>query len=62
MSDDATTVLRDLIEHLEDVSDVDDGPDGEPRPNWAMDLLQEYGDRARAAIRAGTKTTDRDNG
>ena len=39
-----------LIDELEDRVDVDDGPNGEPTPNYAMSLLRDQ-DKGRAALK-----------
>jgi regulator of replication initiation timing len=31
-------ILQDVIDELEEHHDIRDGEDGEPRPNWAMQL------------------------
>ena len=39
--------LKDILEYLDDHEDVDDGSDGTQRPNWAMSMLLEFGDKLR---------------
>src|SRR4051812_43882996 len=41
--------LVEVMAHLEDCMDVEDGDDG-PKPNWAMQVLNSYGEMARAAL------------
>jgi hypothetical protein len=42
-----------LIDEIEDEVDVDDGPEGEPTPNWAMKLLRDQNKGMAALKRLG---------
>lgn len=47
-------VLSDLCDHIDEETDIEDGRDGHPRPNWAMRLCNRFGERTNAALtRAG---------
>ena len=47
--------LAELADHIDEETDVDDGSDGHPRPNWAMRLCNRFGEQTNAALtRAGS--------
>lgn len=48
-------VLEEVSDELDNRSDVVDGPDGQPRANWAMSLKRDV-DEAIAAARAAGLT------
>ena len=58
MNGGTATLLRAIHEALMDRADTYDGTDGTPRPNDAMLLLNEFGDRIEAAIAAERERDD----